>query len=325
MDGRIESTRLGTAPKRQIAPLAPPVTPVKNGPNSSIPSCGLLERATPVSYKACPDIVAAPPALPPQPPPLAEELPTTPGRPRPPSLPGKAKGSACALRGAEEAERALMQMVFARCDGFISGACHSSLISAEFLAALTANESGGNALAVRFEPSVYGHLNAVAAGERQQYCGITLQALREHLSAVAPSAEHVCDVNSPSASGQTSELCGLWDEALRDLASSWGFVQVMGFQVIGRYGTVRDLVEPHFHYQFATRLLKEFAGSFGLDVSSDFEKLFRCWNTGRPDGRTADPSYCSRGLSRMAIYRSLATGQRPERAPSLATRPLGVQ
>jgi len=31
--------------------------------------------------------------------------------------------------------------------------------------------------------------------------------------------------------------------------------------------------------------------------------LFRCWNTGRPDGKTADPAYVENGLRRMEIYR----------------------
>jgi hypothetical protein len=97
----------------------------------------------------------------------------------------------------------------------------------------------------------------------------------------------------------------LADEALRELASSWGFVQIMGFHVIGRRGTVHDLLEPRFHYHLANQLLAEFAESYQLDLSREFAEMFGCWNTGRPDGRTADPAYVENGLRRMEIYRTL--------------------
>jgi len=97
-----------------------------------------------------------------------------------------------------------------------------------------------------------------------------------------------------------------YHQALRELASSWGFVQIMGFHVIGRNRPVRDLLDPPFHYSLANRLLAEFAASFHLDVSRDAAELFHCWNTGRPDGRTADPAYVENGLRRMEIYREVA-------------------
>jgi len=37
-----------------------------------------------------------------------------------------------------------------------------------------------------------------------------------------------------------------------------------------------------------------------------FEELFRCWNTGRPYGKTYDPAYVETGLRRMTIYRELS-------------------
>jgi hypothetical protein len=198
--------------------------------------------------------------------------------------------------------------VFTRCDGFIQEACRSSSVPAEFLGALTANESGGDPAAVRFEPSVYRHLKAVAAGERPRYGGIGAAALYEELGEVLHPKTgefHAMFLNSLFMAGQASELARLADEALRELASSWGFVQIMGFHVIGRHGTVRDLLEPRFHYHLANQLLAEFAESYQLDLTREFEEMFRCWNTGRPDGRTADPAYVENGLRRMEIYRAL--------------------
>jgi len=207
-----------------------------------------------------------------------------------------------------EAEGRLVQRVFMRCDEFIQEACRSSSVPAEFLGALTANESGGNPTAVRFEPSVYRHLKAVAAGERPRYDGIGAETLSRELAEVLHPKTgefHATFLNSLFVRGQASELFRLADEVLRELASSWGFVQIMGFHVIGRAGTVRDLVEPRFHYHFANRLLAEFAETYQLDLTRDFEEMFRCWNTGRPDGRTTDPAYVPNGLRRMEIYRAL--------------------
>jgi hypothetical protein len=159
---------------------------------------------------------------------------------------------------------------------------------------------------------VYRHLKAVAAGESPRYGGIGAQALCEDLAEVLhpKSGEfHERFLNSLFTASQASELSRLADEALRELASSWGFVQIMGFQVMGRRGTVRDLLEPRFHYHLANQLLAEFAESYQLDLAREFEDLFHCWNTGRPDGRTTDPAYAQNGLMRMEIYRGLMVGQ----------------
>ena len=216
-----------------------------------------------------------------------------------------------------EAEHRLVRRVFARCDGFIQEACGSSSVRPEFLGALTAGESGGNPAAVRFEPSVYRHLKAVAAGESPRYVGICASALCEELAEVLHPKTgefHEKFLNSLFTAGQASELSRLADEALRELASSWGFVQIMGFHVMGRHGTVRDLLEPRFHYHLANQLLAEFAASYQLDLAREFEELFRCWNTGRPDGRTADPAYVENGRRRMELYRELMAGRPAGRA-----------
>ena len=200
----------------------------------------------------------------------------------------------CSATARTEAEGRLVRRVFMRCDAFIQEACRSSSVPAEFLSALTANESGGNPAAVRFEPSVYLHLKAVAAGERPHYGGIDAEALCQEMAEVLHPKTgefHARFLNSLFMNGQASQLSSLADEALRELASSWGFVQIMGFHLIGRRGSVRDLLEPRFHYHFANQLLGEFSESYQLDLWREFEEMFRCWNTGRPDGKTADPAY----------------------------------
>ncbi len=204
------------------------------------------------------------------------------------------------------AEERLVRRVHARCDGFIQEACRKTTICPAFLGALTANESGGNPSAVRFEPAVYRHLKAVAAGESPRYGSIGAEALYEELGEVLhPKASefHKQFLDSAFTSSQSKELSRLADEALRELACSWGFVQIMGFHVVGRPATVRDLLKPQFHYQLAIQLLSDFARTHRLDLNRNFEELFRCWNTGRPNGKTMDTAYVANGLRRMAIYR----------------------
>jgi hypothetical protein len=241
--------------------------------------------------------------------------------PLPPTTVSPLGGLPSSAAARAEAEGRLVRRVFTRCDGFIQEACRSSSVPAEFLGGLTANESGGDPAAVRFEPSVYRHLKAVAAGERPRYGGIDAGALYQELGEVLHPKTgefHGLFLNSLFMASQASELSRLADEALRELASSWGFVQIMGFHVIGRHGTVRDLLEPRFHYHLANQLLAEFAQSYQLDLSREFEEMFRCWNTGRPEGRTADPAYVEKGLRRMEIYRASMTaglGQANETLP----------
>lgn len=72
-----------------------------------------------------------------------------------------------------DAKQRLVEQVFTLWDGSIQEACRFSSVPAEFLGALTANESGGDGAAVRFEPAVYSHLKAVALGEAARWGSIT--------------------------------------------------------------------------------------------------------------------------------------------------------
>jgi hypothetical protein len=213
-----------------------------------------------------------------------------------------------------------MERVFERCHRFILEASQASSVPAEFLGALAANESGGNPHAVRFEPAVYRHLKAVACGQAPRWGGIR----REDLTAELGEVLHPKDgqfygryLTAPFTARHGDELGSLSDEALRELASSWGFTQIMGFHMVGRRGTVRDLLEPHFHFRVATELLAEFAHDYQLDLTREYEELFRCWNSGHPYGATTDPAYVASGLRRMAIYKQIAQRRGSEPAVGL--------
>ena len=223
------------------------------------------------------------------------------------------RGIQASVTAANDAERRLVQRVYARCDKFIQEACRLSSVRAEFLGALTANESGGNPAAVRFEPSVYRHLKAVAAGGSPRYGSICDEALQQELAKVLhPKTGEFYGqfLNSLVTPGDVSEISRQTDEALRELASSWGFVQIMGFHVIGRAYSVHDLLDPRVHYQVASQLLAEFAESYQLDLAHEFAELFCCWNTGRSEGKTADPGYVQKGLMRLGIHRELMAAVR---------------
>lgn len=230
------------------------------------------------------------------------------------------------------AERGLLTRVFNRFDAAILAAVAHTSVLPEFLGALTVNESGGEAKARRFEPGVYAHLKALAGGKSPHFNGLRAadvarevdemlhpKATDYHAAHLGPgfiiqgavegagegTAERAAE---PVAGGHAGPgaVDSLEDEALRELATSWGLTQIMGYHMVGRRGTVRDLAQPEFHYGVAAELLVEFAARFELDLSRQWAEMFRCWNTGSPYGVTFDAHYVENGLRRMEIYRQLA-------------------
>jgi hypothetical protein len=213
----------------------------------------------------------------------------------------------------QRAEERLIARVFERCHAVIAQVCARSSVPAEFLGALTANESGGNAHAARFEPSVYRHLNAVADGARHAYGGIRAQDLSAEVDeSLHPKegAYHGRFLTAPFGSNHAQSFAASDDEVLRELATSWGYTQIMGYHMIGRAGTVHDLLDPEFHFRIALELLAEFTDDYQLDLAHESEETFRCWNTGQPYGATFDPHYVENGLRRMELYRAFATQHR---------------
>jgi len=207
------------------------------------------------------------------------------------------------------AERHLMRRVWGRCHRFVLEACKYSSVPPAFLGALTANESGGDLGAARFEPAVYAHLRALAEGRTAGFGLVRPESLAPEITAMLQakaSTFHARFLDAPFATEHAGDLARAQDEALRELATSWGLTQIMGYHMVGRPGTTRDLLEPSFHYRVALSLLAQFVAAYQLDVAGEFAEMFRCWNTGRPDGRTFDPEYVEKGLRRMALYHELA-------------------
>jgi len=206
-------------------------------------------------------------------------------------------------------ERALMERVHRDWGALLQEACKYSSIPLEFIAALIANESGGNPDARRFEPGVFKHLQAVRDGREPRYGSLRAEDLR---------------TPRPDAAGHRPALQPFSDDELRALATSWGLTQIMGYHCLSWERQPGDLLDPKFNLGLAVRLATHFIEAFQLDVrrdgGGDYEGLFRCWNSGAPrddpkttrlEGKTFDPHYAERGLARMAIYRELSAVHSP--------------
>ena len=195
----------------------------------------------------------------------------------------------------------LMSEIRDQWSGEIYRACQASSVPPAFLAALVANESGGKKDAKRFEPNVLADLWQVLLGRKGTYGSIIradlyLYALPEALPQLSRSDPAIDAIFSAAF------------QRIDGLATSWGLTQVMGYHVIERLSTLQraeDLTDPSNCLPYSVRLLANFAIEFGLSLASDFQQMFACWNTGKPNGKTADPDYVSRGLARMRLYSQL--------------------
>jgi hypothetical protein len=204
-------------------------------------------------------------------------------------------------------ERALMLRIYEKWHVEIVNATRNSSISAPLVAALTANESGGDPDAHAFEPGVYGQLRAVIKGEQPVFGSIVAADLvrlaEEDIEAQAEKSALQMIQEARQFPGVSPAV---QEKVLRQMATSWGLTQIMGYQTIERKKTMRYLLNPASHYQFAVELLEELGRRFHLNPSKDAEPLFRCWNAGHPDGKTFDPDYVLRGVQRLRLYSVIA-------------------
>lgn len=186
-------------------------------------------------------------------------------------------------------DQQLMQAIKTQHGEAINEACHLTAVPDEFLAAMVANESGGDPTAKRFEKNVLGQIWQVLMGRAPSFGSITNQSLKDYL-------------NSTPVTGLmlTSVLT-----RLDDLANSWGLTQIMGYNALAHRLAPESLRDCDVCLDVTVTMLEDFAKRFDLVLGIDFAKLFTCWNTGRPNGTTFDPNYVSNGLARMAAYKSL--------------------
>jgi hypothetical protein len=187
----------------------------------------------------------------------------------------------------------------------ISAACQASSVPPAFIAALIAGESGGKIDAKRFEPGSLHALWEVLLGRKAAYGSIGRYDLLLYVLPASVPALSRADAISGSA------LSAVFTAAFQhvdDLATSWGLTQVMGWHVLERWAGIAstlDLALPARSLPLSLRLLAQFALRFQLSLARDFSEMFSCWNTGQPNGKTADPEYIPRGIARMALYGQL--------------------
>lgn len=183
----------------------------------------------------------------------------------------------------------------------IAEACKASTVPEAFLAALVANETGGDPNAKRFEHGVLAALWEVFQGRKAAYGSIGRDTLLQHVG-LAVGAD-------PALSPHN--FAGMFAAALQfvdGLATSWGLTQVMGYEAIVFGVSFSDLQNPVFGLRVSLRMLAQFAERYELDLAKNFSELLDCWNTGRPHSPTADPQYIPNGLARMQIYQELPPG-----------------
>jgi hypothetical protein len=193
----------------------------------------------------------------------------------------------------------LMQSIKEKWSTSILAAAGVSSVPAAFLAALIANESGGDANAKRFEKNVLATLWEVLLGRKANYGSIGRTDVVGYIADLPPGAIHAPSVLPADAFQRVDAL-----------ATSWGLTQIMGYHVLEpdiSLGSLENVKSGPGNLLGATRLLAQFAHRYQLDLATDFPPLFACWNTGAPDpAKTFDSHYVSNGLERMKLYAQLA-------------------
>tara|TARA_B110000285_G_C15108095_1_gene609250 strand:- start:870 stop:1568 length:699 start_codon:yes stop_codon:yes gene_type:complete len=147
-----------------------------------------------------------------------------------------------------------------------------------YLMALIQLETGGRKPAgKRFESHVFDQLQAVRDGSRLSYENVT--------------AAHLADAS---------------DEALRNLATSWGPFQLMGYKCILLEVQIRD-IRGNEAIRFGVDWINQTYGSYLKREA--FQDAFHLHNTGKPfpkngKSQTYHPDYVARGLHLMNQYSS---------------------
>jgi hypothetical protein len=186
-------------------------------------------------------------------------------------------------------EIALMQSIRNKYHTEIEQACDGTGIPPEFIAALIANESGGDPTKKRSEKNVLAQLWEVLMGRSAAFGSIGRADIALWL---------------PDSSPFRSNL-----QTIDDFATSWGLTQIMGYEIIPWGIVIAGLQTVPTSLRYTTKMLLDFAKRDSLSFSLNQSELFDCWNSGRPHAPTADPNYIPNGLARLALYRDL--GEEP--------------
>ena len=135
--------------------------------------------------------------------------------------------------------------------------------------------SGKKPAGARFEPNVFRRLKQVRDGKRTNYENVT--------------AAHLADAS---------------DDALRNLATSWGPFQLMGYKCILLDVNIRDIRGPNGVEHGADWINQTYGSAMRKGL---FRDCCHMHNTGQPYPRTGlprthDPQYVPRGMSMMTQF-----------------------
>lgn len=153
------------------------------------------------------------------------------------------------MKYTKQAAQKLATQIRARLGQKIVRAAQGSDVPPSFLVGLVAVESGGRENASRFEPHVFAKLKQVRDGKLLQYNKI-----------------------------RTAQLKDASDAALKNLASSFGATQIMGYWSLALGISLADLRNPEKHLGYAVRLLNLVAPQY--IERADWPSVLRIWNTG---------------------------------------------
>lgn len=192
--------------------------------------------------------------------------------------------------------------IFAALGPDIAVAVAGTAVRPEWLAGLIAMEDPAlykwpDPRSTRFESGVFAKLKAVRSRLKvwvRGYNGITPDHLR-----------------------------GLSDEALRNLATSWGYTQIMGYYVLTLFKgrSLAELRDPKKHLVFAVTMMRATAQVW--ITSGRFDQIAHIWNAGSaykvvkgvPQYRTYSPYYVYNCLAVADAYRKVLEVERAKAAP----------
>jgi hypothetical protein len=199
----------------------------------------------------------------------------------------------------------LMQKIKSELGDYIAGAVEGTPFSPSLLASLTANESSGVANAQRFEPAVFAELAEVLVLQKPSYCPAgSKRALN------AGDLQAACWPQSSPVPGKSSDVFTFPQGvlALKNLATSFGPTQIMGWHSIELGFPLGDLCNLATHFERTVQLLEWFRQRYevGNCLAANRPKVYlNCWNTGSPTAPTFNPNYVRDGLDWMRLYESI--------------------
>ena len=167
----------------------------------------------------------------------------------------------------------LMAQIHLELGDYIDGACEGTSIAPAFVAALVANESSGNVLASRFEPTVFAALAQVCCGQKSAYDPAGIKApiggddLNDYCAPLRPMSGAIATaVPRPIVTPQSLNTFRQSLITLVNLATSWGPTQIMGWHALEMNFPMGDLTNIAVHFERTVQILEAFIAKYPRNV-----------------------------------------------------------